>query len=158
MGAYMYWTLSLHLHPDESVIEESKDRKVLGTDPLYSVFLTNKRVIFRFNSLGSYLTQSFFFHEIIDAEPSKRLLVSYIKIKTDRRSFLLNISEPSYWSEKIKGMKNHSEIKEETVKTSQEPSNIENKSDLLEMLAILNNNSLLDDFELKEKVRLLESK
>ena len=153
----MFWTISLHLHPDESLIEQSKDRKVLGTDPLYSVFLTNKRVIFRFNSLGSYLTQSFFYHEIIEAGPCTRLYVNYLKIKTDRRSFLLNISEPVYWSEKIKDMQNQFPQCIESETPSPEPPCIEKKSELLEMLRILNKNSLLDDFELEEKVRMLES-
>jgi hypothetical protein len=156
----MFWTLSLQLLPDESVVEESADRKAFGTDPLYSVFLTNKRIIFRFNSLGSSLTQSFLFDEIIDAEPCKRLLINYLKIKTSRRSFLLNISEPDYWAKTIKGMRDNIQesIESSTTPPEHEPLRKAKKSELLEMLTILKNNSLLNDNELEEKVRMLESK
>jgi hypothetical protein len=155
----MFWTLSFQLHPGESVIEQSRDRKTLGIDPLYSVFLTNMRAIFRFISLGSPLTQSFFYDEITDAVLCERLLVKYIKIVTPRRSFLLNIPEPDYWAKRIKDLKSQFQTPSESAAAVPDDSadNAE-EGKLLEMLTFLKENSLLDDLELQEKIRIIQSR
>jgi len=59
----------------------------------YSVFLTNKRALFRFDGLGSSLTQSFFYHEIQEAATSKRLFFTYLDIKTERKTFLFHVAD-----------------------------------------------------------------
>lgn len=68
----MFWSLSFHLLPDEEIVDDSTRKKSSGIKPAYSVFLTNRRAIFRFDSLGSSLTQSFFYHEIVDIKPCRR--------------------------------------------------------------------------------------
>lgn len=153
----MFWSLSFQLLPDEEIIDDSTKRSHSGIKSAYSVFLTNKRAIFRFDGLGSSMTQSFFYEEILDVKLNKRLFVNYIQLRTKNRDFLLNTSEPDYWTNRILN------IKKTLTKSSEAPTDItasssENKKrELLDMLTILRKNSLLTDKELEEKVQLLDS-
>ena|SRR3990172_1261693 len=150
----MFWSLSFQLLPEEVVLEDSASRGQSGIKPAYSVFLTNKRAIFRFDGLGSSLTQSFFYHEMLDIRPSRRLFFTYLLVKTEKRDFLLNTSEPEYWMNKIL------EIKKKTVhEPAQQPaaSPERKKRELLDMLTVLRKNALLTDSELEEKIHQLDS-
>jgi hypothetical protein len=48
-GACMFWSLSLPLVPEEAVLEDSISHPLSKIKPAYSVFLTNKRIVFRFD-------------------------------------------------------------------------------------------------------------
>jgi hypothetical protein len=60
IGGAMFWTLSFELLPGEKIIDDTDRRGSSGIRSVYSVFLTNMRTIFRFDGLGSSLSQSFF--------------------------------------------------------------------------------------------------
>ena len=47
----MFWTLSFELLPQEEIIDDTDRRGGSGIKSVYSVFLTNMRVIFRFDGL-----------------------------------------------------------------------------------------------------------
>jgi hypothetical protein len=153
----MFWSFSFQLLPDEQVIEESVRRPQPAIKASYSVFLTNKRVIFRFDGLGSTLTQSFFYQEITGVTPVKRLFITYLDLKTEKRNVVLNISEVEYWAGRIREMKKVSEEAAASQTKSPQVSPGRNKRELLDMLTILHKNSLLSNTELEEKVQLLDS-
>jgi len=152
----MTWGFSFQLLPDEEVIEDSVRHGLPKIKSSYSVFLTNKRLIFRFDGLGSSLTQSFFYHEIVDAKPRTRLFVNYIQVTTSNKDYFLNVPDPEYWSKKTLDVKESLKGLPEVSKTKAAvPGN--NKRELLDMLTTLRKNLLLTDGEFEEKVRLLDS-
>jgi hypothetical protein len=153
----MFWSLSFQLLPDEIIVDDSLRRDRSAIRPAYSVFLTNRRAIFRFDGLGSSMTQSFFYEEIQDARPSKRLFFSYLLVKTEKKEFLLNTSDAEYWAEKIL------EIRQGVTEYGDSPlqqrplSPERRKRELLDMLTVLRKNELLTDDELEQKIHLLDS-
>lgn len=153
----MFWSFSFHLLPDEKVLEDSVGRPQPAIKASYSIFLTNKRVIFRFDGLGSSLTQSFFYHEITGVMPVKRLFITYLDLKTDKRNMVLNISEVEYWAGRIREMIKVSAAAAAPVSKSSTMSPERKKRELLDMLTILHKNSLISDAELDEKINLLDS-
>lgn len=153
----MFWSLSFQLLPDEEVIEDSIRRPQPAIQASYSVFLTNKRVIFRFDTLGSSLTQSFFYQEITSATPVKRLFITYLDLKTQKRNVVLNISEVEYWTGRIREMKKLSAEAEASQAKPPQVSPERRKRELLDMLTVLHRNSLLSKAELEEKIHLLDS-
>lgn len=143
--------------PGENIIDDSTNRSQPGLKPDYSVFLTSKRVIFRFDGLGSSLTQYFYYNEILDVKPVKRLFVSYLHVKTSKKEFFLNTSHADYWSDKILEIKAKIEkIPSHEGKTAESSAEMQ-KRELLDMLTILRKNSLLTDNEFEEKVQKLNS-
>lgn len=155
----MVWSFSFQLMPDEELIDDSTGRAEHSMiKPAYSVFLTNKRAIFRFDSLGSSLTQSFAYPEILEVRPRTKLFIKYLELKTKKKEYLLNVIDAEYWAEKILEIK-------ATVKAAQQAapsarrfcSSDMKKRDFLDMLTILRKNSLLTEEEFAEKVQLLDS-
>ena len=153
----MFWSLSFQLLPDEEIVDDSTRMKHAGIRPAYSAFLTNKRVIFRFDGLGSSLTQSFFYHEIKELKPVRRLFISYLEVKTAQRDFLLNIVEPEYWAKRIVEMKE--QVPEEPASGEPKAAHTPGvrKRALFDMLVTLRKNSLLTEGEFDDKVHLLDS-
>ncbi|OGW23882.1 MAG: hypothetical protein A2X59_11825 [Nitrospirae bacterium GWC2_42_7] len=152
----MSWGFSFQLFPGENIIEDSTNKSHSGVKPAYSVFLTNKRVIFRFDGLGSSLTQSFFYNEVLDVKPVKRVFVNYLHVKTSKKEFFINTSDTDYWSGKILDIKEKiKELPSPEGKTA-ESSTERGKRELLDMLTILRKNSLLTDNEFDEKVHALD--
>ena len=161
-GISMFWSLSFHLLPDEKVLDDSTQKSLPGLKPAYSVFLTNRRAIFRFDGLGSALTQSFFYDEIVGVKPSKRLFFNYLLVRTVKKDFLLNTAKADYWAKKILEIKESAATGEnsgqnEVVRQARPVPPGRKKRDLLDMLTILRKNSLLSDAELEEKIRLLDT-
>ena len=152
----MFWTLSYELLPGEEIIDDTTKKSHTGLKPAYSVFLTNKRALFRFDGLGSSLTQSFFYHEIQEAATSKRLFFTYLDIKTEKKTFLFHIADAPYWAKKILEIKNQTPFSDEN-RLHAKPSPERRKRELMDMLIILRKHSLLNDSELEEKVQLLDS-
>jgi hypothetical protein len=154
---FMNWSLSFQLMPDEDVLEDSTQKQTSGIKSAYSIFLTNKRVIFRFDGLGSSLMQSFYYDEILDAKPCKRLLINYIQLKTEKREFLLNTFDTDYWSNKILEIKKRLSETSEKTKPAIPHLPEKKKREFFDMLTILKNNSLLTDKEFEKKVHQLDS-
>lgn len=153
----MFWSFSFQMLPDEEVIEDSTQKQHQGIKPAYSVFLTNKRVIFRFDGLGSSLTQSFSYNEILDIKPCKRLFVNYLHVRTKRKDFFLNTGHPDYWANRILSIKENTKESHDDAKQTKTDSPGKGKIELLDMITILRNNSILTDKEFEEKVHLLDS-
>ncbi|MGE5892605.1 MAG: PH domain-containing protein [bacterium] len=149
----MIWSFSNQLLPDEQVIEKPDAKSSMGIRSTYSALLTNKRVLFRFEALGSNLTQSFFYDEIEDVQPSKRLFVNYLQVKTQKKEYFINTSDTEYLADKIKSMK-------EQLKStcSRDKQNENERCILLDMLDILRKNGILTDEEYEEKVYLVNGK
>ncbi|HET7318082.1 MAG TPA: PH domain-containing protein [Nitrospirota bacterium] len=151
----MFWSFSFHLMPDETILEDSTSRSLAILKSTYSVFLTNKRVIFRFDGMGSSLAQSFLYREIDKVQPSKRLMINYLCVQTSGEQYFLHTPEPAYWAERILKMKKSaSQVPE--VSRPAEPAGRTKKQDLVEMLTTLRKYNLLTDAELAGKIKLLE--
>jgi hypothetical protein len=141
--------------PDETILEDSTSRSLAILKSTYSIFLTNKRVIFRFNGMGSSLSQSFLYREIEKVQPSKRLMINYLCVQTSAKQYFLHTPEPAYWTERILKMKKSaSQVPE--VSRPAEPAGRTKKQDLVEMLTTLRKYNLLTDEELAGKIKLLE--
>ena len=153
----MFWSLSFHLMPDEYVVEDSTSRSLAVLKETYSVFLTNKRVIFRFDGIGSLMSQSFIYREIDQVQPLKRLMVNYLCVHTSTKQYFLHTPEPAYWADRILKMKK-SVAQAPEVSTPAGPVSRTNKQDLSDMLMTLRKYNLLTDAELAEKKKLLETK
>jgi hypothetical protein len=155
-GGAMFWTFTFEMLPGEEVIDDTARKSRSGIKPAYSVFLTNKRVIFRFDGLGSSLLQSFFYNEIQDVATTKRLFFTYLELKTKKKSVFFHIADADYWSNKIL------EIRKQIPPSNENrfdaiTSPLSKKRELMDMITILRKNSLLTDSELEEKVHLLDS-
>jgi hypothetical protein len=151
----MSWSFSFQLLPDEKVIDDSTKRQQSAIRPAYSVFLTNRRSIFRFDGFGSSLTKAFFYNEILEVRPAKRLFLGYLVIKTKNKEYLFNTSEPEYWSQNIISMKKDFEATDGPEAKSA-PS-VQGKREFLDMLVALRKNALLTEEEFEEKTRLLDT-
>jgi len=151
----MFWSLSFHLMPDEYIVEDSTSRSLAVLKETYSVFLTNKRVIFRFDGIGSLMSQSFIYREIDQVQPLKRLMVNYLCVHTSAKQYFLHTPEPAYWADRILKMKKSVAQAPEVTRPA-EPVSRTKKQDLSDMLMTLRKNNLLTDAELAEKKKLLE--
>lgn len=101
----MPWSFSFKLLPDEQIIDDSsKDQDAL-IKPVYSVLLTSRRVIFRFDGLGSLLKKSLSYDEIMNARSVKRIGINYLRIETNGREHFFNTADPEIWSKKIMAAK-----------------------------------------------------
>jgi len=142
--------------PDENVIEDSTSRSLAVLKSSYSVFLTNKRVIFRFDGIGSLMAQSFIYREIEQVQPLKRLMVNYLCVQTATKQYFLHTPEPAYWADRILKMKK-SVVQAPEVSSPDKPASRTKKQDLSDMLMTLRKYNLLTDAELAEKKKLLET-
>lgn len=151
----MVWNFTFELMPDEVIIDDSTRREYKGIKPVYSVFLTNRRVLFRFEGLGSILSQSLPYNEIIDVGVKTRLFISYLYVKTAKNDYLFQTYDADHWAEKIRSVK-ETIIKETPGGINPVPKE-PRKRDILDMLVMLRKYSLLSEEEFEEKVRLLDS-
>jgi hypothetical protein len=149
----MFWSFSYQLTADETIIEDSKDKPRSAYRPLYSVLLTDKRAIFRFDSLGSTLSQTFYYQEIEDARPRKRFFVSYVEITARNKTYLINAPDADYWAGKIMSMK---EKDSPMRKEIPDPGRGKTRA-LLHMLSALKDSSVLTEEEYEEKVKRIET-
>jgi len=152
----MFWSLSFHLMPDENILDESTGRSLAVLKSTYSVFLTNRRVIFRFDGVGSSMAQSFIYHEIDNVQPLKRLMINYLCVQTSAKQYFLHTPEPAYWAERILKMKKSVSQAPEALRPAA-PVIGTKKQDLADMLMTLRKYNLLTDAELAEKKKLLET-
>jgi len=143
--------------PDESVLEDSTKRDGRGVKPSYSVFLTNKRVIFRFDGLGSTMAQSFFYPEITAAEPSQRMFITYLRLQTSSKEYFLHIPEPDYWAPKIFEYKNIALSSTPVMPPLSNPNVRRKKQDLIDMLNSLKQHGILTADEYEQKKKLVDA-
>jgi hypothetical protein len=105
----MNWSLSVKLQPGEQIVEEPADDRGFGFKPVHTPILTNRRVLFRFNTLSSGLVQAFEYSEITDVRPANRLLIKYLRLTAGGREHYLNVDYPEEWALKIMGYKEMAE-------------------------------------------------
>lgn len=153
----MSWSFSFELLPGEEIVEDSTKRETDVIKSAYSIFLTNRRVIFRFDGMGSYLSNAFFYHDVLDAKITKRLFVSYLILKTKRKDYLFNIPEPEYWTKQIRAAQDRFRDIVAEVKGGEAVAPEKKKKTLLDMLIVLHKNNLLTEKEFEEKVRTLDT-
>ena len=149
----MFWSFSYQLTPDETIIEDSKDKPRSALRPLYSVLLTDKRAIFRFDSLGSTLSQTFYYQEIEDARPRRRLFIYYVEIKARNKTYLINAPNADYWAGKIMSMKE----KDAPARKEMPDPGRGKKRALLHMLTALKDSSVLTEEEYEKKIKQIEA-
>jgi hypothetical protein len=97
----MSWAFSFDLLPGEDIVEDSSKNLSMLIKPVYSVLLTNQRVLFRFDGLGSLLKKTFLYNQIQEARPLKRFNINYLFIKANGSEHFFNIADPELWSIKI---------------------------------------------------------
>lgn len=155
----MFWSLSLHLMPDETILEDSTKQVVAGLKPTYSVFLSGKRALFRFDGLGSSMTQSFLYSEITGAQAAQRMFINYLALRTSRKEYFLHIPEPAYWAARILDLKQNSEPPAADAQTAADPCLMirRKQRELSDMLEALQKHNILTEEEVERKKKLVEA-
>jgi len=153
----MFWSLSLQLMPGEAVIEDSTGTQMEGVRPVYSVFLTNKRAVFRFDGLGSTMAQSFLYDEITEARPVRRMFITYLNVKAGGKDYFLHTPAPEYWAARLLEAK-RTVLAVPAADSSPEDASAASRKrdDLHRMLDDLRRHAILTDAEYAEKVRLVD--
>lgn len=108
----MGWGLSFRLRPDEEIYDTSMESEKGVIKPVYSVILTNQRVLFSFNPmsssiLGSSLWNSFEYNEISEIEVVSRIFIKYLKLTAKNRQYHMKVNDPDYWAEKIRNYREY---------------------------------------------------
>lgn len=153
----MSWSFSFELLPGEEIIEDSTQRDHDVIKAAYSVFLTNKRVIFRFDGMGSYLSNAFFYADVLEARQTSRLFFNYLILKTRRKEYLFNIPEAGHWIKRIREEKEKYAGADSGIGAGDVIAPEKKKLVLLDMLTVLHKNRVLTEKEFEEKVHVLES-
>ena len=144
----MKWSISIRLMPGEEIVGQDNLNTKFGLMPTHSAVLTNRRAIFRFNSLNTKMVQSFDISEIESAEVVSRLLIKYLKMRAGGKDYYYNVETPEEWAGRISAAVavNKAAPAREPVKVS--------LGELLMMLETLKKYGLLteDEFEVKRKM------
>jgi Na+-transporting NADH:ubiquinone oxidoreductase subunit NqrF len=151
----MFWSLSLQLMPGETVIEDSTGKPAEGLKPTYSVFLTNRRVVFRFDGLGSKMVQSFLYDEVIEAQTVKRMFITYLLVKTRSKDYFLHVPAPEHWAGRIEETAKHAAPPVASSPAAEDAAR-KKREDLHRMLDALKKHDILTDAEYSTKVQLLD--
>ncbi len=152
----MFWSLSLQLIPGEAILEDSTGTGTDDVKPAYSVFLTNKRAVFRFDGLGSTMAQSFLYDEITEARPVRRMFITYLNVQARGKDYFLHTPEPEHWAARLLEAK-RTVLDEPAVSSpAGAPAAGRKRDDLHRMLDHLRRHAILTDAEYAEKVRLLD--
>lgn len=107
----MGWGISFRLRPEEEIIDTSMEAEKGVIKPVYSVVLTNQRVLFNFNPMSSpilgtsFLWKSLDYDEISKVEVVARIFIKYLKVITPKRDYYLNVTNPDYWVKRIMDFK-----------------------------------------------------
>lgn len=151
----MAWGLSTCLAEDERILDNSIPDFRPGLGPLYTVCLTQKRVLFRFNPLRSGLCKAFMLADIDKAFVARRFFVNYVGVEAENKTHYFRTSEPEYWAVRINelscGSGHHA-------RSGEADSSIEEKgrrSALLRIFYGLRKKSVITEPELREKVQRL---
>lgn len=149
----MKWNISLKLEQGEEFIEKQEDVRRFGLKAVYTPMLTNKRALFRFNSLSTNMVGSFEYSEITDVQPVSRLLIKYLKISTKGKDHLLHVDNPEEWARKIKESRERFRSNGMAAPAARRPS----LPELLAMIETLKESGILspDEFEAKRRMILM---
>jgi len=147
----MSWSFSVKLLPNETIVEEGQTLSTFSVQAEHTPILTNRRVMFKFNTLSSGLVQSFPYSEIEEARSTSRLMIKYLLLKSGGREHYLKVDDPASWAAKILEYKDKYKDVAETGEGAQAPSNAE----LVVMLESLHAAGVLTDSELDEKLKIL---
>ncbi|HEX9860846.1 MAG TPA: SHOCT domain-containing protein [Nitrospirota bacterium] len=160
----MNWSFSFKLQPGEELVEEPADDRGFGFKPVHTPILTNRRAMFRFNTLSSGLIQSFGYDEIEDVRPANRLMIKYLRLKTKAGEYYLNVDDPEEWALKILGYQEMLRAGMPVKPGGSPPAGYvpddvrregrHSPSELLDMLAALRDAGVLTDAEYEEKKKL----
>jgi hypothetical protein len=156
----MFWSLSLQFLPGEKVIEDSSKQTPAGVKPAYSVFLTNKRVVFRFDGFGSTMAQSFTYDEIATAHAVKRMLITYLGLTTRTKEHFLHVPQPEYWASKIldtKASLHQAPVPPSPEAPSGDTAVQRKRRELHDMLSTLRKHDVITDAELQDKTRIIDT-
>lgn len=143
-------SLTFHLETGEEVLEQDKileEGGVVKFASLFSVMLTNKRVIFRYSGIATGYSLYFTYEEIQEVTITRRLFVDYILVKTkDGGEYVVNAGNPKHWAARI-------------MESREQFSSAEEKAveELTLMLETLWKNGLLTPEEMQEKKERLMS-
>ena len=158
----MFWSMSFQLLPGEAIIDSTDKRKGetgSGIKPSYSVFLTNKRVVFRFDSLRTAMSQSFQYAEILEASTCKRLFITYLSLRTKEKTHFLHVDTAELWRDKIVELqKKFAAGVEEKKQQRPVAGKGRGREELLAMLMVLQENGLLTEAEFAGKAALVREK
>ena len=97
----MKWSISVRLQPGEEIVEQDRDNRLLGLKPIHSVILTNKRCLFRFNTLNTNMVQAFDLTEISSVRQASRLLIKYLRLTVGGKDYLFNVSNTDTWAARL---------------------------------------------------------
>ena len=149
----MKWNISLKLEQGEEFIEKQQDGRKFGLKAMYTPVLTNKRALFRFNSLNTNMVGSFAYSEITGVQTVSRLLIKYLKVSTKNKDHLLHVDDPDEWARKIKEFKERYRPNGCAAAVVRKPS----LPELLAMIETLKEFGLLspDEFEAKRRMILM---
>jgi len=148
---HMNWIFSLKLMPGETVIDEPDDTRTFGIKTVHTPVLTNRRAMFRFNSLSTGLMQAFNYDEIDDARPANRLMIKYLRLICGNREYYMNVDVPEEWALKILGYKEQYGTRPKADANAPSPSG-HTADELAAMLDALHAAGLLTDEEHSEKL------
>ena len=158
----MFWSMSFQLLPGEAIIDSTDKRSGEsggGIRPSYSVFLTNKRVVFRFDSLRTSMSQSFQYGEILEAGTCKRLFLTYLSLRTKEKTFFLHVDLAEHWRDRILALKEQYAAEGAGEEEKKGPAGKRPSRDqLLAMLKILFQSGLLTEAEHAEKAAAAREK
>jgi hypothetical protein len=151
----MNWMLTFHIMPDETIVEDSTKTAPAVLGPTYTVFLTNKRVLFRFNAIGSSMTQSFTYQEIEDVQVLTRLLIPYLCVRSKGKEFFIHTPNPGYWSSKI--LETKKRMPDATTHAAAPLPGIGSREELRKMIITLQRYNILTAEEVENKLKLLDT-
>jgi|GEM_PF-4797791 len=146
----MRWNISTKFEPGEEIVEEQSEKRLIKA--VYTPILTNRRALFRFNSLSTSLVQSFRYEEIASAQMAVRLMVKYLKLNSKGKDYFLNVPDPDSLGARLMELKG---IYAE--KPGEKPAAVKKYSlgELLAMLEALREYGLLTAEEFSEKRKLI---
>ena len=150
----MKWNISLRLEQGEEFVEKQEDARKFGIKAMYTPMLTNRRALFRFNSLSTNMVGSFAYSEITDVQTVSRLLIKYLKVSTKSKDHLLHVDDPDEWARKIKEFKERFKPKRNAAAPAVRRPSL---PELLAMIETLKEFGLLspDEFEAKRRMILM---
>jgi hypothetical protein len=148
----MNWSFSVKLMPGETVVDKPEDARLFGIKTVHTPILTNRRAMFKFNSLSTGLIQSFNYDEIDDARPANRLMIKYLRLICGSKEYYMNVDVPEEWALKIMGYKDQFGESPKAGAAHAAASSVHTPDELAAMLDALYTAGVITDEERAEKL------
>jgi len=145
----MAWCMSLKLLPEEWIIDEGESTTHYGMMPEHTPIITNKRILFKYNTLSTGLVKSFRFDDVSDVATETRFGISYLKVTAVGRFHYMKVNDPEVWATKIQDALVN--FLSDGFPKPEEPAASIDKSELLTILDRLHDAGLLTPEELSTK-------